>query len=85
MKVRVIKKCYFGERVRKPGCIVELEKEDMNKDKEGNLKLPSWAEAIDSKTEEKEPDGEKSPEPTTLHEIAQKKIPKVSKPLKKNK
>ncbi len=83
MKVRVIKKCYFGERVHKPGAILELTDDDMNKGKNGKLELPSWAERVNSKAVEKESEGKKTPEPTTLHEMAGKKVPNVSKPAKK--
>lgn len=85
MKVRVMTKCYFGDRVCKPGKVVELKKEDMNTGKDGKPTLPSWAEMVDPKAEEKESGNEEKPEPDTLHEMAERKPSKVSKPAKKSK
>lgn len=85
MLVRVIAKCYIDDRVRKPGMVLELKEEHMNKGSNGKLTLPSWAEAVDPNAEENGPEETKPPEPTTLHEIAEKPKAKVSKPATKGK
>ncbi len=77
MKVRVIEKYYYNDRVYKPGAIIEFS---------GN-RLPSCVEPLnpDPGQVEEETDANKNkpPEPTTLHEMAEKKTVKVSKPGKR--
>lgn len=90
MMVRVIKKCYYKDRMREEGSIIDFDEADKDKgvyragDKKGKSKpeMPSWAEIVDSGVKEKEPDDEEQ-EPTTLHEMAENKKPNLSKPGKR--
>ncbi len=87
MRVRVLKKCYYQDRIRNAGTIIEFDEADMDKgvyragDKKGKPKppMPSWAEIVDPGTKEVEADTEEQPAPTTLHEIADKQVSKVAK------
>lgn len=73
MKVRVIKKAYYDDRIRSEGSIIDFQGD----------KLPSWAEAVDPGAEVKEPEALEKPEPVSLHELATKPAPKVAVSAKK--
>lgn len=87
MKVRVLKKCYYKDRMQAEGSIIEFDEDDKDKgvyragDKKGKPKpeMPSWAEIVDPKAKEEQAKSEEQPKPTTLHEIADKQESKVAK------
>ena len=71
MRVRVTKKCYFDNRIRREGSIIEIP---------DDLKLPSWAEPVDPVVPEKEAELPEKPKETTLNQMASKPAAKVNKP-----
>ncbi len=86
MKVRVKQMCYYDNRIRKADSIIEFNPAHKGEDENGKRTImPFWAEIVDQELEEKEPKPEKKPEPTTIHEMAGKKISKVATPNTKKK
>jgi|TARA_Y100000034_G_scaffold133661_1_gene199781 hypothetical protein len=81
MKVRVMKLCYYGDRLRTEGSIIEFDPAHMGKDASGERTImPSWAEVVDVGVREVEIGNPMTEfKETTLYDMAKSPKPQVRK------
>lgn len=70
MKVRVLKKAFYGGRIVREGQIIDFNEK----------KMPSWAEAVAASAKEDAAEAPVKQPETTLHEMAANQKTNVAKP-----